>query len=278
MKGMASRTIGIIAGNGVYPETFARAARARDTEVRLVCSAFTGETKPEFEDEVDVLKWFKVGQLGKMINFFAEEGVTETIMVGQIAPSNLFNLRPDLRTIAVLARLKKRNAESMFGAIGEELEKDGMPLISAITFLEEKLAKSGHLYGPRLKDQAEYDAQYGFNIAKESSRLDIGQSVIVREGTVLAVEAFEGTNSCILRGGKLGRGKNITLAKVSKPNQDFRFDVPVIGPKTIESCKEAGVRQIVIESQRTLILEQEKVEKLCSQLKVTVVGIEEIKD
>ncbi len=270
---MASRIIGIIAGNGVYPETFARAARTSGEDIQLVAAAFTGETKPEFTEEVDVIQWFKVGQLGKMIKFFVEQGVTETIMVGQISPNNLFNFRPDLRTIAVLARLKERNAESLFGAIGEELSKEGMPLISAITFLEEGLAKSGHMYGPKLKDQAAYDAEYGFKIAKESSRLDIGQSVIVREGTVLAVEAFEGTNACIARGGKLGREKNVTLAKVSKPNQDFRFDVPVIGPQTIEKCKQSGVRQIAIETGCTLILDPTRVAELCNKLKITVVGL-----
>ncbi len=266
------RTIGIIAGNNIYPETFARAAKTQGEEIRLVAAAFDGETKPEFSAEVDAIKWFKVGQLGKMLSFFKEQDVQESVMVGQIAPKNLFNFRPDMRTISILAKLKERNAESLFSAIGAELEKEGMPLISAVTFLDEHLAAEGHLYGPKLKGQAEYDAEYGFKIAKESSRLDIGQSVLVCEGTVLAVEAFEGTNECIKRGGELGRGKNVTLAKVSKPNQDFRFDVPVIGPFTIETCKEAGVRQIVVESGGTLILEPTRVEMLCEKLKVTVTG------
>lgn len=265
-------TIGIIAGNGVYPETFARAAKNVEEHVKLVAAAFDGETKPEFSQEVDEISWFKVGQLGKMISYFKKQGVTQTIMVGQIAPKNLYNFRPDLRTVTLLARLKERNAESLFGAIGAELEKECMPLISAVTYLEEQLAGSGLLYGPKQKEQGEYDAEYGFKIAKESSRLDIGQSVLVREGTILAVEAFEGTNACINRGGTLGKGKNVTLAKVSKPKQDFRFDVPVIGPITLETCKEAGVTQIVIEAGCTLILEPEKVAELAQKLKITVQG------
>ncbi len=270
---MSQRTIGIIAGNGVYPETFARAARRQPEDIRLVCTAFDGETKPEFAEEVDDITWLKVGQLGKMIKYFVDQGAQEVVMVGQIAPKNLYNFRPDLRTIAVLAKLKEKNAESMFGAIADELEKDGVKLLSAVTFLDDHLASEGHLFGPKPKDKMQEDAEYGFKIAKESSRLDIGQSVVVREGTVLAVEAFEGTNECIKRGGMLGKGKNVTLAKVSKPNQDFRFDVPVIGPITIETCKEAGVSQIVVEAGCTLVLEEDRVAELAKKHKVTVMAL-----
>jgi len=266
------RTIGIIAGNGIYPETFARAARTQPEEIRLVCSAFDGETQPEFADQVDAIKWLKVGQLGKLIDYFVKEGVKEAVMVGQIAPKNLYNFRPDMRTIGVLARLKERNAESMFGAIADELQKDGITLLSAVTFLENELAQKGHLFGPKPKDKMQEDAEYGFKIAKESSRLDIGQSVLVREGTILAVEAFEGTNECIKRGGELGRGKNVTLAKVSKPNQDFRFDVPVIGPLTLETCKAAAVSQIVVEAGCTLILEKDRVAELAKKYKITILA------
>jgi len=272
------RTIGIIAGNGVYPEVFARAARRQSEEIRLVCVAFDGETKPEFANDVDAIKWVKVGQLGKLIDFFVKEGAKEAVMVGQIAPKNLYNFRPDLRTIKMLAKLKEKNAESMFGGIANEMEKDGINLLSAVTFLEDDLAGEGHLFGPKPKDKMEDDAEYGFKIAKESSRLDIGQSVLVREGTVLAVEAFEGTNECIKRGGELGKRKNVTLAKVSKPNQDFRFDVPVIGPLTLETCKAAGVTQIVIEAGCTLILEKEKVAELAKKEKITIYGKGTFKD
>ncbi len=267
------RTIGIIAGNGVYPETFARAAREQAEQIRLVSAAFVGETKPEFESEVDAMKWLKVGQLGKMIDYFKKEGAQEAVMVGQIAPSNLFNLRPDLRTVALLARLKERNAESLFGAIADELAKDGIKLLSAVTFLDDQLAGQGHLYGPKPQERLQEDAEYGYGIAKESSRLDIGQSVVVREGTVLAVEAFEGTNACIKRAGELGRKKKLTLAKVSKPAQDFRFDVPVIGPLTLETCREAGVCQIVVDAGKTLVLEPEQVARLAQKYKITIQGL-----
>ncbi|MCW1883484.1 UDP-2,3-diacylglucosamine diphosphatase LpxI [Luteolibacter flavescens] len=271
-----TRTIGIIAGNGVYPETFVRAARAKCPDIRLVAAAFEGETKPEFLDLVDASGWFKVGQLGKLIKFFKSQKATEAIMVGQIAPKNLFDLRPDLRTLMLLARLKERNAESLFGGIADELQKDHIHLLPATTFLEDHLPGTGHVCGPVMKKRQLEDASFGFKIAKETSRLDIGQTVVVRHGTVLAVEAFEGTNACIKRGGELGRGKDVMLVKVSKPNQDFRFDVPVVGPQTIETCASSGVGAITIEANKTLLLERDSVFRLCQEHSISIHAMEEI--
>lgn len=270
-----TRTIGIIAGNGVYPETFARAARSKCLDVKLVAVGFQGETKPEFADLVDVIEWLRVGQLGKLIKFFRKHGASEAIMVGQIAPKNLFDLRPDLRTLMLLARLKERNAESLFGGIAEELAKDGIVLLPATTFLEDLLPPPGHVCGPVMKKRQLQDASFGFRIAKESARLDIGQTVIVRHGTVLAVEAFEGTNACILRGGELGRRKDVMLVKVSKADQDFRFDVPVVGPITIETCREAGVGAIAVEAGRTLVLERDRVFRLCDEYGISLHAVDE---
>ncbi len=264
------RSIGIIAGNGVYPETFARAARRADPSARLIVSAFENETRADLEPQVDAMRWFRVGQLSKLIDFFLKEGVKEAVMTGQISPKNLFDLRPDLRILMMLARVKKRNAESLFGAIADELAKDGIHLIPATTFLEDQLPSLGHVCGPAVKNRTMEDIEYGFQIAKQTSALDIGQSVIVRHGTVLAVEAFEGTNSCILRGGELGRKKETVLVKVSKPNQDFRFDVPVVGPHTIETCAEAGVVAIGIEAGKTVLLEKDLVTSLCNRHKISV--------
>ncbi len=268
-----TRTIGIIAGNGVYPATFVRAARRRGGEVRLVMAAIEDETRAEAAELADVVAWLKVGQLGKMLKFFRGEGVREAVMVGQVTPKKLFSLRPDLRTLMLLARIRERNAESLFGGIAGELAKEGIVLLPATTFLEDLLPPVGHVCGPALGKRGLDDAQFGFRIAKESSRLDIGQSIVVRHGTVLAVEAFEGTNACIKRGGELGRGKSVTLVKVSKPNQDFRFDVPVIGPHTIETCAAAGVGAIAIEAGRTLMLEMDEVVRLCEVHKISVTAL-----
>jgi hypothetical protein len=259
-----TRTIGIIAGSGVYPETFIAAARRKSPGVKLAVAAFHGETKPELAALADAAEWFRVAQLGKMIRFFKREGVTEAVMMGQISPKNLFDLRPDLRVLMILARLKERNAETLFGAVADELAGEGITVLDATTFLEEHLPAPGHVCGPALRKRQLADAEFGFRIAKQTSALDIGQSVVVRHGTVLAVEAFEGTNACIRRGGELGRGKDVLLVKVSKPNQDFRFDVPVVGPQTVENCAAAGVCAIIIEARRTLLLDQARVEELCA--------------
>jgi DUF1009 family protein len=263
----------MLAGKGIYPDTFVAGARRQKEPVRLVAVAFHGETDPELEKIVDAMEWFRVGQLGKLIKYFKREGVTETVMVGQITPKNLFDFRPDLRITMALAKLKERNAETLFGALADEFAKDGITVLPATTFLEHLLPSEGPVLGRELAADELEAARYGFGIAKETSRLDIGQSVVVREGTVLAVEAFEGTNECVRRGGKLGKGKKVVLAKVAKPNQDMRFDVPVVGPDTIRNCSEAGVGAIAIEAGKTLILGWEEAERLAKELKVGVVAL-----
>jgi DUF1009 family protein len=268
------RTIGIIAGNGVYPETFIAAARRNSPGVKLVVAAFRGETRPALAEEADAIEWFRVGQLGKMIRFFRREGTTEAVMMGQISPKNLFDLRPDLRVLMILARLKERNAETLFGAVADELGKEGIEVLSATTFLEDHLPGPGYVCGPAFKKRQLADAAFGFRIAKQTSALDIGQSVVVRHGTVLAAEAFEGTNACIRRGGEMGHGKDVMLVKVSKPNQDFRFDVPVIGPHTIETCAAAGVCAIAIEACKTLLLEKAAIVDLCNRHQIGIHAVE----
>jgi UDP-2,3-diacylglucosamine hydrolase len=258
----------MIAGNGIYPETFARAAR-RAGVAKLAAAAFVDETDPALAGLVDVLEWMRVGQLGKMIKFFKAHGVAEAVMVGQIAPKNLFDLRPDLRTLKMLAGVKVRNAESLFGAIAGELEKDGITLLPATTFLDDLLPGPGPVCGPALKDRQIEDAEFGFRIAKEVSRLDIGQTVVVKKGTVLAVEAFEGTNEALKRGGALGKG-GAMMVKVSKPNQDLRFDVPVVGPATIDAAVESGVNAIVVEAGKTLLLGKDEVVRRCGEKGVSI--------
>ena len=269
-----SRTIGIIAGSGVYPETFIDAARREAPDARLVIAGFHGETKPELAEMADAMEWFRVAQVGKVIKYFMGQGVTEAVMMGRIAPRNLFDLRPDLRALLILARTKERNAETLFGAIADELGKDGITVLSATTFLDDLLPDPGPVCGPTLNKRQLEDAAFGFRIAKQTSALDIGQSVVVRHGAVLAVEAFEGTNACIRRGGELGKSKDVILVKVSKPNQDFRFDVPVVGPQTVENCTASGLCAIVVEARKTLLLEKEKVAGLCASLGVSLHAIE----
>lgn len=262
--------LAIIAGNNRYPFLLAEAARKEGVgSIRVI--AFENETDPALARLVDEMVWLRVGQLGKMLKQLTAWGVRRAIMAGQIAPKNLFDLRPDFRALFILAKLKERNAETLFGAIGDEMAGIGVTLLPAATYLEHLLAPAGHIAGPKPGRSASADAEFGLRIAKESSRLDIGQSVVVKKGTVLAVEAFEGTDDCVRRGGSLGKG-GATLCKVSKPKQDLRFDVPVIGTRTLETCAEAGVTTIVVEAGKTLLLDREAVLALAVAKKITLLG------
>src|SRR5213079_3737729 len=183
-----------------------------------VAAAFTGETDPALAEHVGLIEWMRVGQLNRLLKFFRSQDIHHAMMAGQIAPKNLFDLRPDARALFLLAKLKQRNAESIFAAIADELAKVGVDLLPATTFLEEFLAPAGLIAGPKLSIREEADVDFGWKIAKEIARLDIGQAVIVKDGTVLAVEAFEGTSEAIQRGGALAR-KGAVIVKVAKPNQ-----------------------------------------------------------
>jgi DUF1009 family protein len=265
------KTLGIIAGNGNYPFSLVKSARAAGVE-RFFVAAFEKETNPALADEVEEIEWMRVGQLGRMIRFFETRKVAHVMMAGQIAPGNLFDLRPDVKALLLLAKLKQRNAESIFGAIGDEMAKAGAQLLPATTFMEEHLATEGVFAGPKLSRREEEDVRYGLEIAKEVSRLDIGQTVVVKGGTVLAVEGFDGTNATIRRGGELGK-RDAVVVKVSKPNQDFRFDVPVIGLATLETAALAQIRVIAVEAGRTLVLDGERVKEDANRLKISLVGI-----
>ncbi len=263
-------TLGIIAGSGVYPLLLADGARRAGVK-RIVVAAFTDETSPEISNRADEIEWLRVGQLGKLLTFFRSANVRQAIMAGQIAPGNLFNLRPDLKAMVLIARLKRRNAESIFGAIADQLAEIEVELLPATTFLDHLLAPRGHIAGPKPKERVEDDIAFGFEIAKQLSALDVGQTIVVKNGTVLAVEAFEGTNEAIRRGGSLGK-KGAIVIKVTKPNQDMRFDVPVIGLETLQVAAEAKVQAIAVEAERTLLLEKAALTDLADRSKISLFG------
>jgi len=263
-------TLFLIAGNGSYPLLAVKGAREAGVG-RIVAAAFEGETDPTLAGFVDEIHWMRVGQLGRMIDAAKKSGATDSMMAGQIAPGNLFDLRPDFHALLLLAKLKERNAETLFGAIAGELEKAGVPLLLATTFLKRHLAGEGLFAGPKPKTRTLEDIAYGLGIAKEVSRLDIGQTVVVKKGTVLAVEGFDGTDSTIRRGGELGRGEAVVV-KVSKPDQDMRFDVPVVGPRTLETAAAAGVTAIAMEAGRTLLLEADRLRELAATHHITLWG------
>jgi DUF1009 family protein len=262
--------LGIIAGNGVYPRLLADSARKAGVK-KIVAAAFTGETDPSLEHHVDLAEWMRVGQLSRLLKFFREQKIHHTIMAGQIAPKNLFDLRPDWKALLMLARLKQRNAESIFTVIADELAKIDVQLLPATSFLEDFLAPAGLIAGPKLSRREEEDVDLGWKTAKEIARLDVGQTVMVKNGTVLAVEGFEGTNEAIKRGGALAR-EGAVMIKVSKPNQDMRFDVPVVGVETIRVASEAQVRVIALEAGKTLLLERDAIIELAERTKISIVA------
>jgi DUF1009 family protein len=262
--------LGIIAGNGVYPRLLADGARGAGVE-KIVAAAFRDETDPVLERHVNVLEWMRVGQLGRLLKFFRSQDIHHAIMAGQIAPKNLFDLRLDLKALMLLGKLKERNAESIFAAIADELAKVEVDLLPATTFLEDSLAQPGVIAGPKLSPRQEHDVELGWNAAKEIARLDIGQTVIIKNGTIVAVEALEGTNEAIKRGGTLAR-EDAVMVKVSKPNQDMRFDVPVIGVETVRIAAESEVRVIAVEAGKTLLLERDAVIALANGSNMSVVA------
>ena len=239
---------------------------------KIFAIGFDGETDATLAGLVDEICWLRVGQLSRMLTAFRDSKISSAIMAGQIAPRNLFDLHPDWRALLLLAKLKRRNAESIFRAIAAELEKIGVTLLPATTFLEKFLVTKDLIAGPKLSRREKSDVDYGWEIAQKVAALDIGQTVVVKNGTVLAVEGFEGTNEAIRRGGKLA-GSGAIVVKVAKPDQDMRFDVPVVGPETISVAAEAKIRVIALEPGRTLLLEKEIVLEESGKARISLFGL-----
>jgi UDP-2,3-diacylglucosamine hydrolase len=257
-------TLGIIAGNRSLPLVFAEQARAQGVK-RLVAIAFENETNPALAQMVDEIVWLKVGQLSRMLAALQERGVVKCVMLGQIAPRNLFDVRPDFRALALLVKLKQKNAHSIFGALANELKNEGIELIEPVPWLRPLMPAPGFFLGPKLGDGQRADVALGFHIAKEISRLEIGQTVVVKDGTVLAVEGFEGTDKCLRRGGELSGGGGAVAVKVAKEKHDLRFDIPCLGADTLETCRAAGISALAFEADKTLLLDRESVEPLAKK-------------
>jgi DUF1009 family protein len=265
--------MGIIAGNRSLPLLFARQARAQGVQ-RLVAVAFDGETDPQLASLVDDIIWLKVGQLSKLIAAFTDRAVRQCVMLGQIAPKNLFDLRPDFRALSLLARLKEKNAHTIFGAIADELQKDGIELVHPLPWLRPLMPAAGFALGPPLRDAQKEDVAFGFRMAKEISRLEIGQTVVVKEGAVLAVEGLEGTDQCLRRGGNLaGKAGGAVAVKVAREKHDLRFDIPCVGVNTLEACAEVKISALAFAAGMTLLLEQEQLAALARRQKISLVAV-----
>ena len=270
---LALDSLGLIAGNRSLPLEFARQARAAGVK-KLVAVAFENETDPALAKLVDEIVWLRVGQLSKMISAFTDCGVKQCVMAGQIAPKNLFDLRPDLRAMSLLFKIKEKNAHTIFGAIADELKKDGVELIEATPWLTPLMPGKGFHLGPKLSAEQKADVEFGFRIAKEVTRLEIGQTVVVKNGVVLAVEGFEGTDKCLTRGGELaGRDGCAVAVKVAREKHDMRFDIPCLGAKTLEVCAAARISVLAVEAGKTLLLEREACERLANKDKISLTTV-----
>lgn len=264
-------SLGLIAGNRRYPLIFSQEARKKG--VSLIAIAFRGETSRSLGRYVDELHWIEVGQLEKLINIFKSREIKSAVMIGQITPTRLFkNIKLDKRAEKILASVNQMSAETIFSRIADELALEGIELKDARLFLDRLLVRQGPITALPANDLEVQDVEFGKEIAKSLANLNIGQTIVVKNRTVVAVEAIEGTDNTILRGGRIARG-NIVVVKVSKPNQDMRFDVPVIGPKTIKVLKRAGGGVIALESGRVIILEKEKTIRLAERYGIKIVGI-----
>lgn len=264
--------IGLIAGNGIFPIEFAKAARRKGLSV--VAVAHEGETMPELAGVVDAIFWIKVGQLGRLIKIFKDQGVKDVLMAGGIKKTRLFSgAMPDLRGAALLARMVYKKDDYILRAVAEELEAEGITVRESTLYLDSIFAPKGVLTKRRPSRDEEKDIEFGWQMAKEIGRLDIGQTVVVKGLAVLAVEAIEGTDEAIRRGGMLGNGGAVVV-KVLKPHQDMRFDLPAVGTRTIKTMQEVEASCLAVEAGRTIMLERDEVVAEADKAGIAIVGME----
>ncbi len=263
-------SLGIIAGNGIFPIEVAQAARRRG--IRVIVVAHEGETLPELENWADEITWVKVGQLQRMIDALKHAGVTETAMAGGISRTRLADgFAPDPRAIQMLSKVPRWSDDAVLRAVAREVESDGVAVIDPVSILDGALARQGVMAGPKPDAGQIRDLDLAFDVARSIGAFDVGQSVAARGGVVAAVEAIEGTDAALRRAAALS-GKGLVVAKVAKPGQDLRFDRPAIGPTTIKLLNEIRAAMIGIEAGTCLLLESERTLSLAGSSAVTVYG------
>lgn len=267
---MTPKTIGIIAGTSQFPLLFARAAKAQG--YRVVAVAHRGETFPELEQEVDQITWIQLGQLGKLVKCFRQAGVNQAVMCGGVRKTRMFSdVRPDLKALGLLGKMRQLNDDGILSALAAYLEKEGIRIMPSHSLVPELLAGEG-VYTRRKPSAAEQrDAAFGWEVAGRLGLLDIGQCVVVQNRAVVAVEAIEGTDACIARGGELAGGRAVVV-KRCKPGQDQRFDLPSVGAATIETMAQAGATCLLIEAGRTLVFDRPQMTVQADQAGICVMA------
>jgi DUF1009 family protein len=275
--------LGLIAGNGTFPFLILKAARSRGMEV--VVAAIKEETAPEIETSgARSVHWMSLGELSRLIDTFKTEGVHTAVMAGQVRHKQIFSsIKPDWRLAKLLFSLRTRNTDAIIGAVAKVLGDEGIHLMSSTALLEPLLAEAGVLTERAPNNEEQTDITYGRAVAHHVARFDIGQTVVIAGAACIAVEAMEGTDACILRAGELMRtagsgpstlSRALTVVKVAKPNQDMRFDVPVIGLKTIETMKQAGATCLALDAGKCLVLDGEAVIKAANAAGIAIIADE----
>jgi DUF1009 family protein len=261
--------IGLIAGSGQFPILFAKSATKRG--LSIYTAAYVNEADPELGRLSEKIEWLHLGQVKRLIRFFRQNRVERAVMLGAVLKTRLFtDVKPDMKAIAIIAGMRHTHDDAIMRAFADSLEKEGIKIEPSTLLVPELLAPQG-VWTRRKPSRAEKkDIRLGFSIAKEIGRLDIGQSVVVGGGSILAVEAIEGTDETIKRGGILGKGEAV-LVKICKPNQDFRFDVPSVGIKTIEMMNQFNVRALAIEADRTIVFNRTEMIRLANEKEIAIV-------
>ena len=270
MTGTHDGKYGLIAGNGQFP--FLVIDGARKAGVGLAVAAIKEETDKRINEAADDVQWVGIGQLGKMISFFRKRGVTKAIMAGQVKHVQIFSgALPDVRMFKMLWKLPRRNTDALIGGVADELASEGIELIDSTYFVKDHLAAQGSLSKRKPNETELANIGYGLHLAVELARLDLGQTIVVRASACVAIEAMEGTDATIRRAGELANGK-LTVVKVAKPDQDMRFDVPVVGVPTVETMIKAGATCLSITAGKTLIFDRDQMIKLADANKICIVG------
>ncbi len=267
------KSIGLIAGNGKFPILFAKAAQKKGWTIHA--TAYRQETDPDLANHVDTLEWLYIGQLKRLIKYFHGHGITQAVMLGGIRKTRLFtNVKPDLKAIAMLASMRHTHDDAVMRRFAKELEKEGITIKPSTFLLPDLLAPPGVWTRRKPSDAERSDIEFGWPLAKEVGRLDIGQCIVVGGGSVLAVEAIEGTDATILRGGKLGKGKSVVV-KVCKPDQDLRFDIPAVGLETIQTMHRANVKALAIEAGKAIVFDRPAMIQQADAYKMAIIAIED---
>lgn len=261
--------IGIIAGGGQFPLTVADSVRKRGH--RVVAVAHHEETDPELTNRVDQIVWINLGQLGQLIKALKKQGVQKALLAGTIAKRLMFKIKPDLKGLTLMSKLAIFHDDGILRSLARELEKEGIYIVSSTSFIPELLSPPGCLTKRKPTKKEKEDIQFGWQVAKELGRLDIGQCVVVRRKTVLALEALEGTDETILRGGSLARERAVVI-KVSKPSQDLRFDIPAVGLKTVETMSKVKASVLALEAGKTLMFDKSEMIQLANSSGISIVS------